>query len=260
MSPRLRGVTQYTDPPFHGLGSFPLIEGDRLWFVTNRCETVCLDIAPLKASPRGAPRVVWKVDMREEFGVFPCQSFMGPSRLCSIAPSLDGLVFVSTGNGAESFFTDVVAPDAPGLICFDKETGEAKWSVPTGENVMFSELASPLVAEIAGSGQVVMPHGDGWLRSYDPQTGELLWEFDVNFKESFYSRTRRSDRNWILSTPVLYEGRIYIASGMEIEQGGGGPRAFGLHRSWWVGRYLFGTGRRPGRRRHPAAQASEREH
>jgi outer membrane protein assembly factor BamB len=224
VSPRLRGVSLVMDPPWHGLGSSPLIEGDRLWFVTNRCETVCLDIAPLKAEPRGEPRVVWKVDMREKFGVFPSQPFMGPSRLCSIAPSFEGLIFVSTANGVDEGHVKVPAPEAPGLICFDKETGEAKWQAPTGPNVLLTDAASPLVADIAGRGQVIMPHGDGWVRSYDPHTGRLLWEFDINFKESLYSVRGRSNRSYFLATPVLYEERIYIASGMGLEQGEGSGR------------------------------------
>jgi outer membrane protein assembly factor BamB len=224
VSPRLERVTYYTDPIYHGLGCSPVIEGDRLWFVSNRCETVCLDIGPLKQQPRGEPRIVWSVDMREKFGVFPTQPYMGPSCLCSIAPSYEGLIFVSTGNGVDSSNVNIPAPDAPGLICFDKNTGEAKWQVPTGENVLFSELASPLVAEIARRGQVIMPHGDGWVRSYDPQTGRLLWEFDVNFKESIYSMRGRSTRNYFLSTPVLYEDRIYIAGGMRLDVGEGDAR------------------------------------
>ena len=222
-SPRL-GWTLDGDPPWHGLGSSPLIEGDRLWFVTNRCETVCLDIAPLKAEPRGEPRVVWNVDMLGEFGVSPKQPFMGPSRLCSIAPSYQGLIFVSTGNGVDNSHANIPAPDAPGLICFDKSTGEAKWQVPTGVNVLLSEVSSPLVADIAGRGQVVMPHGDGWVRSYDPHTGRLLWEFDSNLKEAVFTVRGRCARNYFLSTPVLYEDRIYIANGNQPVRGDGPGR------------------------------------
>jgi outer membrane protein assembly factor BamB len=94
----------------------------------------------------------------------------------------------------------------------------------TCENVLQSESASPLVADIAGRGQVVMPHGDGWVRSYDPQTGRLLWECDSNPKESVYSPYGRANRNYFLSTPVLYEDRLYIANGHEPEHGGGDGR------------------------------------
>ncbi len=224
VSPRLQSASYQTDPPWHGLGSSPLIEGDRLWFVTNRCETVCLDIAPLKQQPRGEPQVLWKVDMCDKFGVHPSQPFMGPSRLCSIPPSYQGLIFVNTCNGVDQSYVNIPAPEAPGLICFDKQTGEAKWTVPTGLNVLYSEVASPLVAEIGGRGQVVMPHGDGWVRSYDPQSGRLLWEFDGNAKEGLHSVRGRSTRNYFTSTPVLHEGRIYIGNGDQPEHGEGDGR------------------------------------
>jgi len=71
---------------------------------------------------------------------------MGPGRLCSIAPSLDGLIFVVTGNGIDRAQVNIPAPEAPALICFDSQTGDDKWQIPTGRNIPFSELASPLVA------------------------------------------------------------------------------------------------------------------
>jgi outer membrane protein assembly factor BamB len=68
VSPRLVEFVQ--DGPQHSMGSTPLIEGDRLWVITNRCETLCLDVDPLRRG-EGPPRQVWKVDMRREFGVLP---------------------------------------------------------------------------------------------------------------------------------------------------------------------------------------------
>ena len=68
VSPRLGDYFQ--DGPRHSMGSTPLIEGDRLWVTTNRCEMLCLDIGPLRRG-EGTPKVVWKSDMREEFGVYP---------------------------------------------------------------------------------------------------------------------------------------------------------------------------------------------
>lgn len=226
VSPRLdRDTFSLADPEWHGLGSSPLIEGDRLWFVTNRAETVCLDIAPLKQQPRGEPQVVWKVDLRKTFGVFPSQPLMGPSRLCSIAPSYHGLIFVSTGNGVNDLHINLPHPEAPGLICFDSLTGEAKWQIATGVNVLYSELASPLVADIGGRGQVIMPHGDGWVRSYDPATGHLLWECDGNPKSARYAPESggkiKNHRNYFLATPVLHGERIYIPNGQKLESGEG---------------------------------------
>ena len=46
VSPRL--PLRANDWPASSFACSPLIEGDRMWFATNRCETVCLDIGPLQ--------------------------------------------------------------------------------------------------------------------------------------------------------------------------------------------------------------------
>ena len=48
-----------------GVCSSPLVEGDRLYYVTNRCEVVCLDT---KGDGNGGAKVLWKFDMMEEVG------------------------------------------------------------------------------------------------------------------------------------------------------------------------------------------------
>src|SRR4029079_14075388 len=50
---------------------------------------------------------------------------------------------------------------------------------------------------------------------------ELLWEFDANPKESKYSVDGRSKRNHIISTPVIYDGLVYVAVGEDPEHGEG---------------------------------------
>ena len=68
VSPRLPN-TLANDWPKHGMGCPPLIQGDRLWLLTNRCEAICLDIGPLRRRD-GQPKIVWKVDMAKQYGVF----------------------------------------------------------------------------------------------------------------------------------------------------------------------------------------------
>jgi hypothetical protein len=46
VSPRMPGGRVH-DWPQSSMACSPLAEGDRLWFITNRWETVCLDIGPL---------------------------------------------------------------------------------------------------------------------------------------------------------------------------------------------------------------------
>ena len=58
------------DWPGSGSSGSPVIEGDRLWFITNRREVVCLDTRPLTRG-EGPAKEVWKYDLMKEQGVFP---------------------------------------------------------------------------------------------------------------------------------------------------------------------------------------------
>jgi outer membrane protein assembly factor BamB len=132
---------------------------------------------------------------------------------------------VVTGNGVDDTFTKVTAPAAPSLVCFDKDNGRVLWTdASPGPNILDCQAASPLVAEIGGRVQVIVPQGDGWIRSFDAERGELIWEFDINYKEDRYQFGSRGDRNYVMATPVLYEQRIYIASGQQAEHGEGQGR------------------------------------
>jgi outer membrane protein assembly factor BamB/precorrin-6B methylase 2 len=216
VSPRLRNA-RWSDWPTSSMASAPLVEGDRLWFVSNRGEVICLDIGPLKRS-EGQPNVKWKVDMITELGVFPRGSHMAMARLCSIASHGDR-IYVNTGNGGE--YGNVRAPDAPSLLCMDKGSGKILWQDDSpGGNLLNGQWASPLVADVAGLVQVIAAQGDGWVRSFDAITGELAWKFDMNRKASIWGEGGgEGDRNNLLATPVLYENRIYVGVGQHPADG-----------------------------------------
>jgi outer membrane protein assembly factor BamB len=71
----------------------------------------------------------------------------------------------------------------------------------------------------AGSGAV--PRGDGWLHSFDPKSGELLWKFDCNPKKATPYRIGGAGEKGfsILSAPVIHDGKAYIAVGQEPDDG-----------------------------------------
>ena len=212
------------DPGWSGLGSSPLIEGDRLWLTTNRSEVLCLDIGPLIRG-EGPPRELWKLDLITTFDISPYVPYMGPPRPCSIGPSWNGRIFVATNNGVGDDRVSVPKPDAPNLVCLNKETGEVFWKDNSpGSNILLTQLSSPTVAAIRGQVQVIVPQSDGWVRGFDPMTGETLWEFDVNAKESVYTLGGRSRRNLLLGNAVVYDDRVYVASGKDAEQGNGPGR------------------------------------
>src|ERR1700686_3102630 len=54
--------------PFQGVCSSPLVEGDRLYYVSNRCELVCLDT---HGDGNGNAKIIWKFDMIDEVGSSP---------------------------------------------------------------------------------------------------------------------------------------------------------------------------------------------
>jgi outer membrane protein assembly factor BamB/protein-L-isoaspartate O-methyltransferase len=210
------------DWPYSSIACSPLIEGDRMWFTTNRCETICLDIGPLKRG-EAKPREVWKIDMMKQFGVFPCGSRMALCHFCSIAAHQE-LIYVITGNGMDlDGAVKPPAPQAPSVICFKKDSGEVVWQDNSpGENILEGQWSSPLVIE--NRAQVVVPQGDGWLRSFDAPTGKLIWKFDINPKTAKWDFTGRSNRNTIMATPVYYDGHVYVANGRYAEHGSGPGR------------------------------------
>src|SRR5205085_3571754 len=88
------------------------------------------------------------------------------------------------------------------------------------------QWSSPAYAVIGGMPQVIFGGGDGWLYSFRGEAtkdgkAELLWKFDCNPKESKYVLGGRADRNHIIGTPVIYEGRVYVGVGEDPEHGEG---------------------------------------
>jgi outer membrane protein assembly factor BamB len=211
------------DWPDQGICSTPLVEGKRLYYVTSRCEVVCLDTEGFRDGKNDGPftdetstelihaDIVWSFDMMKEVNSFP-------HNMTANAPVSHGnLVFVGTSNGQDEE-GNLPSPDAPTIIALNKQTGKLVWSDNSpGKNVLHGQWSSAAVGEIAGVAQVVMGQGDGWVRSYEAKSGKKLWEFDTNPKDSVWPKTR----NNVISTPVIVENRVYIANGQDPEHGEG---------------------------------------
>src|SRR6202171_5230660 len=197
------------DWPFQGVCSSPLVEGDRLYYVTNRCEVVCLDTQG-DGSKHG--KVIWKFDMMDEVG-------SQPHNMSNSSPvSFGDLIFVSTSNGQDESHVHIPSPRAPSMIAVNKNTGKLAWEVNSvGERILHGQWSSPSVGKVGDVVQVVMGEGDGWVRGYEALTGKKLWEFDLNPKDSVWPKTR----NEVISTPVVYEEKVYIANGQDPEHGEG---------------------------------------
>jgi outer membrane protein assembly factor BamB len=112
-------------------------------------------------------------------------------------------------------------------VCLHKKTGNLVWcDVSPGKDILLGQWASPLVAEINGRGQVIVPQGDGWLRSFDARTGRLIWKCDLNPKDAVWEAGGRGTRNYAMATPVLYGNRVYIGNGQKAEVGEGQGRFY----------------------------------
>ena len=221
------------DWPQQGVCSTVYCDDKRLWYNTSRGEVVCLDVegfhdgendGPFKAEANenlDEGDIIWRYDMMGDLGV-------SQHNMCSCSITCVGdRCFVITGNGVDEGHINLPAPNAPSFICLDKNTGKLLWTDKSpGLNILHGQWSSPCVFEAGGREQVVMGGGDGWLYSFDPAGdgkggAKLLWKFDGNPKDSLYVLGGRSTRNHLISTPVFYDGYVYVGMGEDPEHGEG---------------------------------------
>lgn len=197
------------DWPFQGVCSSPMVEGDVLYYVTNRSEIVALDTHGDGAKHA---KVIWKFDMMEEVG-------SEPHNMSNSSPvSFGDLLFVSTSNGQDESHVHIPSPNAPAIIAVNKKTGKLEWEDnPVHDKILHGQWSSAAVGKVGDVVQVVIGQGDGYVRGYEALTGKRLWWFDMNPKESVWPKTR----NEVISTPVIYDNKVYIANGQDPEHGEG---------------------------------------
>jgi outer membrane protein assembly factor BamB len=111
------------------------------------------------------------------------------------------------------------------MIAVNKTTGKLVWQVNNvGARILNGQWSSPAVGKIGDAVQVVIGEGDGWVRSYEALTGGKLWEFDLNPKDAVWPKTR----NEVIATPVIWQNRVYIASGQDPENGEGAGHLYAI--------------------------------
>jgi outer membrane protein assembly factor BamB len=212
------------DRPFQGVCSSPLVEGDRLYYVTNRCEVVCLDTQGFRDNENDGTYkdekltgqldadIVWKYDMMEEVG-------SAPHNMSNCSPvSYGDMLYICTSNGQDESHVNIPSPKAPAIIAINKKTGKLVWEDNSvSDRILHGQWSSPSVGKIGDVVLVVHGQGDGWVRGYDATTGKKLWEFDSNPKDSVWPKTR----NELISTPVIFDNKVYIANGQDPEHGEG---------------------------------------
>ena len=220
------------DWPHQGVCAAPYVNGDRLWYVTNRGTVVCLDTEGFHDGENDSPYVdesvqdkneadvVWLLDMMKTLSV-------SQHNMCSCSLTCVGnLLFVNTGNGVDEGHITIPEERAPSFICINKNSGQVLWTDNSpGANVLHGQWSSPAYGVFNGVAQVIFCGGDGYLYSYAAEgkngKADLLWKFDCNPKESIYLLGGRATRNHLIATPVIYEGHVYVAVGEDPEHGEG---------------------------------------
>jgi len=228
-----RGV----DWPLQGVCSTPAVEGDRLYYVSNRGELVAADTegfldgendGPFTAEADRGPAaadIVWALDMRRELGVVP-------HNMPASSPLVVGdLVFAGTGNGVGEN-GKVPAPPAPSLVAVRRATGEVAWSdASPGDRILDGQWSSPSYGVIRGRPQLLFPGGDGWLYAFAPETGSLLWKFDAGGpppapQEAPHGATQ--PRESLIAPAVIHGDLAYLGIGQDPELGPGKGRLWAI--------------------------------
>jgi outer membrane protein assembly factor BamB len=214
------------DWPLQGVCSTAFMEDGKIYYVSNQAHIVCADAEGFKDGENDGPftdeadtgeiagDIIWTYDMIGELDVFP-------HNLATGSPLIVGdVLYTVTSNGVDEGHVNIPSPFSPNFIAIDKNTGELLWeSVVVGENVLHGSWTNPAYAEVNGQGQVIFPGGNGVLYSLDAESGDIVWEFDLNPRDSEWILGGRGTRNNVLSTPVVYDNKVYIGVGQDPEHG-----------------------------------------
>lgn len=234
------------DWPREGICSSPVVEGKRIWYISNRCEIICADAEGFRdgkndgvsdealTGPKNAD-ILWRLDMIKQLNVFP-------HNLATCSPLIVGdTLFVITSNGVDEGHINIPQPGAPSFLAVNKNDGKVLWSsnlpsaslvearkksggdvdikklVDQGKLLMHGQWSNPVYAEPNGKPVIIFPGGDGWVYGFKPDTGDLLWKFDCNPKKSEYKLGGKGTRNDFVSTPVVWDNKLYIGVGQDPE-------------------------------------------
>ncbi len=243
--------------PFHfnhwrcGVCSTPAMDEERMYIVGPRGDVLCLDRAGLADGNDGPftdegdymgyaegskaklaatdGDIVWQFDMIKELKVVPHD-------VCGSSPVLAGdYLYVCTSNGQDDQHKYVVNPQAPSLIVLNKRTGRlaAVDGELIGKRIFHGLWSSPVVAKIKGRVMILYGGGDGVLYAFEPAAGDeagtlkKIWQRDCNpegYRAVAYTNWRQKSPKGpseIIGTPVVYEGRIYVAIGQSPIHGKG---------------------------------------
>jgi outer membrane protein assembly factor BamB len=244
------------DWPLQGICSTVWVEGNRAWYLNNRCEVVCIDprgfqdgknngMQDEQYKGKGKADLLWIYDMIEELGVFP-------HNLATSSPLVhDDLVMFVSGNGVDEGHLNIPSGVAPSFVAFKKDSGALAWEFTVEERVLHGQWSSPSLVLVKGKPQAVFPGGDGWIYALEPATGTLIWKFNCNPASAVWELGGYGTKNNIIATPVCVDGKVFIGVGQDPEHGTGRGHLWcidatgtgdvtGTHAAWHLGDKAFG--------------------
>lgn len=226
-----------------GISASPVVEGQRVYVVTNRSEVMCLDVEglangnagpfqeegrlvagdgqpPLEPTAQMAD-VIWTFDM-------PRQVQAEPHNASSCSIQLQGdLLYVNTANGVEWTHSRVLHPEAPSLIVLDKRTGKlvARDDFQIGADVTHGQWSSVSTARVGQRQLGFFGAGNGTLYAFEllkpeqlgpaPRALAPLWKFrghplaqtqDVVAPDHQHDSTSYQ----VTGMPVFCDNRLYV--------------------------------------------------
>lgn len=215
------------DWPEQGICSTACVSDGKIYYVSNRCEVICADPEGMANGNDGPYKdekyaekmdgdFFWVYDMIDELDAFP-------HNLATCSPVVWGdRLFVCTSNGVDEGHLVIPEPRAPDLICLDKNTGKLLWSKNyTQGHILHGQWSSPACGVIDGKDELVFAAGNGWVYGLDIKTGDDIWKFDLNPKDSKWVLGGRGTRNSVIATPVIHENSVFLAVGQDPEHGEG---------------------------------------
>lgn len=232
------------DWELQGICSSPAVAGETVYYLNNRGQLVAADVqgfgdgendGPWRDEPGSGPQqadIRWRYDLIAELGVVP--HYMSASNPLVVGP----YVYVVTSNGVDEAGESTPNPRAPSVVCLDRVRGKLVWAEasPDGPQhrvrmraILDGQWSSlgyhgPVPSKGPPPGQILFAGGDGWLYALEAATGRLVWRLDGNLPEATWHPSGRGDRNYFLATPVVAEGRVYVALGQDPEHGSGPGR------------------------------------
>lgn len=155
--------------PRHGQNTYasetPVTDGKNVYAYFGMTGLFCYDMDG---------KLVWQQDL----GTYPMRAGWGTSS----SPVLLG----------DKLYLQIDDEETSFLVSLDAKSGEEVWRVPREEK---SQWSSPIIWEKSDRTELVT--GGSVVRSYDPESGELLWQLDMRGGRSSASPTADGDRLYV---------------------------------------------------------------